>query len=68
MLENVIWVGTNDLKMIVGINRMRSLSYSLDKRAIFAQKCQFGHGSGKIGLFVEPVTLFFSGVSAYNHF
>ena len=67
MLKNVIWVGTNDLKMVVGTYRMRTLSYGLDKGAIFAKICHFGHGSGEIGLLVERKTLMSYTVSAYNH-
>ena len=56
VLENVIWVGTNHLEMIIGTYARKKQSHGLDKKTDFATSMAKLAFLGKNGPFVETVT------------
>ena len=68
MLQNVARVYTIDLEITLRNYLLRKLKYDPAKGTMFAKKGHFGQGSGEIGNFVEPVTLYYHNVTSLSDF
>ena len=68
MLQNVVQVYRIDLEITQRNECMSRLRYGLRKLTIFVENGHFGQGSGKIGNFVEIVTLCYDKVTSFSNF